>query len=130
MVDCFMNARTALAALALVTAAPSALAADPVALSKDEVQAALSGKSITYASTTGAGGEIVIFFAADGRMTLKFTGSPRVSSGTWSVDDSGRYCLKFVSGTATDGCRQFLKTDTGYATKSGRGEIVPVNKME
>jgi hypothetical protein len=107
-------------------------AGDPVPLTKEETQKALAGKSITYPARGGgtAGGSIVIFFAAEGRMTLKMTNSPRNSSGTWSVEDDGRYCIKVTSGTASDGCRHLLKTDTGYAMKTGGGEIVPVEKME
>jgi hypothetical protein len=107
-------------------------AGDPVPLNKEETQKALAGKSITYPARGGgaAGGSIVIFFATEGRMTLKMTTSPRTSSGTWSVEDDGRYCIKVTSGTASDGCRRLLKTDTGYAMKTGSGEIVPVDKME
>ncbi len=122
---CFVVA-TALAASSL------AHAGDPVPLTKEETQKALAGKSITYGARGGgaAGGSIVIFFAREGRMTLKMTNSPRSSSGTWSVDDEGRYCIKVTSGTASDGCRHLLKTDTGYALRTGGGEIVPVDKME
>jgi hypothetical protein len=82
----------ALARLAVATAIAAtslAHAGDPVQLNKEETQKALAGKSISYASRGGgvAGGSIVIFFAAEGRMTLKMTNSPRNSSGTWSVDD-------------------------------------------
>ena len=124
-----------LARLAIATAlaaAPLAHAGDPVQLTKEETHKALAGKSLTYeARGSGvAGGQIVIFFATEGRMTLKMSNSPRTSSGTWSVDDDGRYCIKIISGGASDGCRHLLKTDTGYAMKTGRGEIVPVDKME
>jgi hypothetical protein len=125
----------ALARLAVATAIAAtsvAHAGDPVQLSKEETQKALAGKSITYEARGGgvAGGSVVIFFATEGRMTFKLTGSPKISSGTWSVDDDGRYCIKIISGTASDGCRHLLKTDTGYAMKTGRGEIVPVDKLE
>jgi len=109
-----------------------ARAGEPVQLNKEETRKVLAGKSITYGARGGgaAGGSIVIFFAAEGRMALKMTNSPRESSGTWSVDDDGRYCIKIISGTASDGCRHLLKTDTGYAMKTGRGDIVPVDKVE
>lgn len=126
----FITHRGAVAALALAAAVPAALAADPVTLAKDDVQTTLAGKSMTYTSRTGVGGEVVIFFAAGGQTSVKFTGSPRASTGTWNVDDEGRYCIKIISGTTGDGCRHLLKTDTGYAFKTGRGEIVPINKIE
>lgn len=126
----FLIPRDALAALVLATLVPGALAGDPVTLGKEDVHKALAGKSMTYPSRTGEGGGVVIFFATEGRMTVKFTGSPRISSGTWNVDDDGRYCIKIISGTASDGCRHLLKTDTGYAIKTGRGEIIPIDKME
>jgi hypothetical protein len=121
-----------LAAAMAVATTSLAHAGDPVQLNKDETQQVLAGKSITYGARGGsvAGGSIVIFFAADGRMTLKMTNNARASSGTWSVDDDGRYCIKVTSGTASDGCRHLLKTDTGYAMKTGRGEIVPIDKVE
>ncbi len=103
-------------------------AGEPVALDKEEAQKALTGKSITYASSTS--GSIVIFFAADGRMTLKVTNNPRSSSGTWSIDDEGRFCIKVTSGTASGGCRHLFKTDTGYALKTGSGEFVPVERLQ
>src|SRR5918993_5025833 len=115
-------ARPVAAAAIVVTSL--ALAADPVILSKEETQRTLSGKSITYEARSGTSGALVIFFAPEGQMTMKLTNSPRVSSGTWSVDDQGRYCLKVISGTGSDGCRHLLKTDTGYAMKTGRGEII------
>ncbi len=126
----FAPARLVVAAAIAVTSL--AHAGEPVQLNKEETRQALAGKSITYEARGGgtAGGSIVIFFAAEGRMTLKFTNSPKASSGTWSVDDDGRYCIKVISGTASDGCRYLLKTDTGYAMKTGRGDIVPVDKME
>jgi hypothetical protein len=119
-----------LAAASCIVASSLVHAGDPVRLNKEETQQALSGKSITYESRGSTVGSTVIFFAAEGRMTLKVTNSPRTSSGTWSVDDEGRYCIKVTSGTATDGCRHLLKTDTGYAIRTGRGDIVPVDKLE
>jgi hypothetical protein len=120
-----------LAAATALVATSLAYAGDPVQLNKEEVQKALAGKSLTYAARgSAAGGQVVIFFAAEGRMTLKLSNGARMSSGTWSVDDDGRYCIKVISGNASDGCRHLLKTDTGYAMKTGGGEIVPVDKME
>ena len=116
--------------LATAVAATMSLAhaGDPVPLDKEETQKALAGKTISYAArgSSVTGGSITIFFANEGRMTMKFSNNARTSSGTWSVEDDGRYCLKVTSGTATDGCRRLLKTDTGYAIKTGGGEIVPV----
>jgi hypothetical protein len=123
-----------LARLAVATAIAAtslAHAGDPVPLNKEETQKALAGKSLSYASRGSvAGSTVVIFFTPEGRMTVKFSNNPRTSSGTWSVEDDGRYCLKVTSGTFPDGCRRLLKTDTGYAMKTGSGEIVPVDKME
>ncbi len=121
-----------LAVATSIAATSLAHAGDPVQLTKEETQKALAGKSITYPARGGgaAGGSVVIFFATEGRMTFKMTNSPRNSSGTWSVDDEGRYCIKVTSGTASDGCRHLYKTDTGYAMKTGGGEMLPVEKLE
>jgi hypothetical protein len=126
-----MHVPARLVAASTLVVTSLACAGDPVQLSKEETQKALAGKSISYGARGGtSGGSVTIFFAADGRMTLKLSNNPRISSGTWSVDDDGRYCIKIVSGTASDGCRHLMKTDDGYAMKTGRGEIVPVDKME
>ena len=119
-----------LAAALAIVATSLVHAGDPVRLNKEETQKTLSGKSITYDSRAGTSGATTIFFATEGRMTMKVTNSPRQSAGTWSVDDEGRYCIKVISGTGADGCRQLLKTDTGYALKTGRGDIIPIDKME
>jgi len=124
----FASARLVAASTIVVTSLVHA--ADPVRLNKEETQQAISGKSITYDSRGGTSGATTIFFAAEGRMTMKVTNSPRTSSGTWSVDDEGRYCIKVISGTGADGCRHLLKTDTGYAIRTGRGDIIPIDKME
>lgn len=125
-------APSVLAVAAAIAATPLAHAGDPVQLNKEETQKALSGKSLFYELRGGslAGGQLVIFFSSDGRMTMKASSSSRGSSGTWSVDDDGKYCLKVISGTGSDGCRHLLKTDTGYALKTERGTIIPVDKLE
>ena len=70
--------------LALPSATALAAASPPMpaircSSSKEETQKALAGKSITYEARGGgaAGGSIVIFFAADGRMTFKFDEQPQ-----------------------------------------------------
>ena len=123
----FVPAR--LAAASCIVASSLVYAGEPVRLNKEETQQALSGKSITYESRGSTVGSTIIFFAAEGRMTMKVTNSPRVSSGTWSVDDEGRYCIKIISGTGTEGCRHLLKTDTGYAIRTGRGDIEPTEAV-
>lgn len=109
-----------LAALAL--AAGAALAADPVKLDKAGVETALSGKSVSYANQNGSAA--VILFGSDGRATYR-TGNTRPSIGTWTVDDSGRYCVKFSSGVAQDHCRSLWKTDAGWGLGTAKpGELV------
>jgi hypothetical protein len=107
----YVAARPVAAAAIVVTSL--ALAADPVTSSKDETQRTLSGKSITYDARGGTSGALVIFFSPEGQMTMKLTNSARASSGTWSLDERGRHCLKVLSGTGSDGCRHLLKTGTG-----------------
>ena len=119
-----------LAAASVLIATSLAYAADPVRLNKEETQQALSGKSMTYDSRGSSSGATTIFFAPGGQMTMKLANSPRTSSGTWSVDDEGRYCIKVTSGTGSDGCRPLLKTDTGYALRTGRGDIITIDKLE
>ena len=50
------------------------------------------------------------------------------SSGTWTVEDNGRFCIKIISGTAVDQCRSLYKTDAGYSLSApARGaDLVPV----
>ena len=121
------SALVRLAVATAIAATSLAHAGDPVQLTKDETQQALAGKSINHPARGGgtAGGSVVIFFAAEGRMTLKMTDSPRRS-----VDDDGRYGIKVTSATASDGCRHLYKTDTGCAMETGGGEMVPVGKLE
>jgi len=119
-----------LAAASALVATSLVHAADPVRLNKEETQQALSGKSMTYDPRGSTSGAITIFFSADGRMTMKLANSPRTSAGTWNVDDDGRYCLKVISGTGSDGCRPLFKTDTGYALRTGRGDVITIDKLE
>jgi hypothetical protein len=115
-------------AATLVAATSVARAADPVKLTKEETQQALSGKSITY---TARGTTVTSIFGPDGKLTVRPLSAARLSTGTWTVDDEGRFCVKIISGTAGDSCRHLVKTDTGYAmtTAQGGGMIV-IEKME
>ena len=66
----------------------------------------------------------------DGRITDK-TGTTKGSIGTWAVEDNGRDCIKFTSGTTNDHCRHVWNTDSGYAVGTGKGEtLVPVSGLD
>jgi hypothetical protein len=122
------NPRLQLVLFSALLAAPLAHASDPVKLTKEETQQALSGKSITYSAR---GTTVTSIFAPDGKLTVRPMSAARLSTGTWTVDDEGRFCVKIISGTAGDSCRHLVKTDTGYAmtTAQGGGMIV-IEKME
>jgi hypothetical protein len=118
-----------LALLPALLAAPLAHATDPVRLSKEETQQALSGKSMTYGGRSGA--QIMTFFSADGKVTQRTLTSSRTSSGTWTVEDDGRFCLKIISGTGSDACRHLLRTDTGFAMSTAQGGgTITIDKLE
>ncbi len=112
-----------LAALFVATAAHGD---EPVKLGKEEAQKALAGKTVSYRNVNGSGG--ALFFDTDGRVTYRVTGgTARPSAGTWEIQDNGRYCVKFTSGTATDHCRSIWKTDSGFALGSTTGELIPAS---
>jgi hypothetical protein len=118
-----------LAFISALAATSLAYAADPVTLTKEETQQALSGKSITYGGRSGT--TAMTYFSPDGKVTVRTMTSSRVSSGTWTVDDEGRFCVRIISGTAGDYCRHLMKTDTGYAMSTSRGGgMIPIEKME
>ncbi len=117
-----------LALFSALVAAPPAHAADPVKLTKEETQQTLSGKSVTYKGREGA---ILTYFSADGNVTHRTFTSSRTSSGTWTVEDDGRYCIKITKGTAPDVCRYLMRTDAGYGiSESGRSAGLAIDKIE
>ena len=123
-----MNKRLPLALFSALVAAPLAHAADPVKLTKEETQQTLSGKSLTYKGREGA---ILTYFSADGNVTHRTFTSSRTSTGTWTVEDDGRYCIKIIKGTAPDGCRYLMRTDTGSGiSESGRSAGLAIDKIE
>ena len=58
------------------------------------------------------------------------TNSPRNSSGTWIVDDEGRYCIKGHQPHRQRRLPAPVQDRPGYAMKTGGGEMVPVEKLE
>lgn len=64
-------------------------------------------------------------------MTHRTFTSSRTSTGTWTVEDDGRYCIKIIKGTAADGCRYLMRTDTGFGiSESGRSAGLAIDKIE
>jgi len=111
-----------------VSFAGGVLAGEPVRLGKAEVESGLPGKTLNYANVNGSTASVS--FSADGRVSYR-TGNSKASIGTWTVEDNGRYCIKFSSGMATDHCRQIWKTDSGYATGTGKGDnLMPLSGFE
>ncbi len=122
------NQRLPLLFFSALLVAPLAQGADPVKLSKDETQQTLSGKSITYKGREGA---VQAYFAADGNVSLRTFTSSRTSTGTWTVEDDGRFCIKVSKGTANDSCRFLMRTDTGFGmSDSGRSAGLAIDKIE
>lgn len=122
-----MVARFSPMALLVALVAPPSHAADPVRLTKDETQQALSGKSMNYG---GKGGRpIVTFFAANGNVTQR-AGNAEPSTGTWNVEDDGRFCIKIIKGRFPDVCRHVLRTDAGLALSDAKGNLIPIEGME
>jgi hypothetical protein len=108
--------------------APLAHAAEAVKLSKEETQKTLSGKSITYKGREGA---LQTYFAPDGNVTHRSFTSSRTSTGTWTVEDDGRFCIKIIKGTGNDSCRFLMRTDTGFGmSDSGRSAGLAIDKIE
>ena len=108
--------------------APLAHGADAVKLTKEETQQTLSGKSITYKGREGA---IQTYFAADGNVTHRSFTNSRTSTGTWTVEDDGRFCIKIVKGTGADSCRFLMRTDTGFGmSDSGRSAGLAIDKID
>ena len=120
-------ARSIVVASAAALLAGLAHAGDPVKLSKEELEKALSGKSISYSNINGSA--TIVNFEKDGRATYK-TGNGKASIGTWEAGNDSRYCIKITSGTAQDHCRRIWKTDTGYAVVTGNDNMVPVNGLD
>lgn len=116
-----------LALLSALVAAQLAHAADPVRLTKDETQRALSGKTINYGSK--AGNSVRTYFAANGNLTQR-VGNADASTGTWSVEDDGRFCIKIIKGRASDVCRSVLRTDAGLALTDSKGTLIPIDGVE
>jgi hypothetical protein len=79
-----MNLRAALAAVGLVGAVGTAVAAD---LTGDEIKATISGKTVYLecgSTSTGGQGQGIIYFAADGSALYKSAGRGMLH-GTWAV---------------------------------------------
>ena len=107
--------------VSVLAATSLAYAADPVRLTKEETQQALSGKSITYGNRNG--NQVLTYFGPDGRLTQRSLTTSRSSAGTWTVEDDGRFCVKIISGTGADACRHLLRTDTGYAMRDRKSVV-------
>ena len=121
-------ARSIVLASASALAAGAAHAADPVKLERAELEKLLPGRSLHYANVNGS--TAIVHFAPDGRATYK-TGNGKGSTGTWAIEDNGRYCIKITSGTTNDHCRHIWKTDSGYATGNGKGDnLVPLSGLD
>lgn len=122
-------ARSILCAAVAALVAPLAIAADPVRLDKGELEKMLPGKTINYSNVNGT--SAIVTFAADGRVTYKGGGGGKTSTGTWSAEENGRYCVKITSGTTTDHCRSIWKTDAGYMIGQGRSSenLIPVSGL-
>jgi hypothetical protein len=117
-----------LVAAAAALVAGTALAGDPVKVEKADLEKALPGKTLSYMNVNGSAASVSFF--ADGRANYK-TSTSRGSTGTWSVEESGRYCIKITSGAHNDHCRHVWKTDAGYALGNGKGEnLTPVSGFE
>ena len=116
-----------LALLSALVVAPLAHAADPVRLTKDETQQALSGKTMNYGGKEGR--PIRIFFAANGNVSQR-TGNADPSTGNWTVEDDGRYCIKIIKGKFPDVCRHVLRTDAGLVLSDSKGNLIPIDGIE
>ncbi|MGZ8260653.1 MAG: hypothetical protein ACXWUL_08900 [Caldimonas sp.] len=120
--------RSILMATLAAFVAGAAIAGDPVKIAKADLEKALPGKTLNYTNINGS--SAIVSFFADGRATYK-TGTLKASTGTWTVEDNGRYCIKITSGTVSDHCRHVWKTDSGYALGTSKGEnLVPVSGFE
>lgn len=121
------NPGSLIAVLSGLAVAPLAYAAEPVKLTKDETQKVLSGKSMNYGGKSGR--PIVIFFADNGNVTQR-TGNGQPSTGTWTVEDDGRFCIKITKGTYPDVCRNMMRTEAGLALSDAKGNLIPIEGME
>ena len=121
--------RSILLALTTAAAAGATNAADPVRLDKAELEKMLPGKTLNYTNVNGTAA--IVRFEPDGRATYR-SGNAKGATGTWTVEDNGRYCIKFTSGTTQDHCRSLWKTDAGYATGAGRSSdnLQPVSGLD
>ena len=105
-----MTVRTlaAAAAIALLLAAASSHAAEPVPLGKAEVQKLIGGKTLRIEYVD----PIDLELAADGKFKSLATASGIRGTGTWSVDEQGRLCLKSPS-PLLNGCRGVQRGERG-----------------
>ena len=95
-------------ALAASFATTSSWAADPVKLGKAEVHKLVAGKTLRVEYVDPLDLEL----AVDGKFKSLATASGIRGTGTWSVDDQGRLCLKSPS-PLLNGCRGLLRGERG-----------------
>lgn len=97
-------------------------------IQKDELVLLLSGLTMSGESFNNQGGTIRFEYKADGTVTGYFRttdGRDFPSSGTWKVDDSGKFCrdMTRADGSKWGDCRYFFRLADNYyaAQKSDRG---------
>lgn len=92
---------------------------------KDELVRLLSGLTMSGESFGNQGGSIRFEYKADGSVSGHLRtadGREFPSSGTWTVDDSGKFCrdMARANGSKWGDCRYFFKLADGfYAAQSG-----------
>lgn len=96
------------AVAAIVLAGSNARAADPVKVSKGEVQQLVTGKVLTVQFVD----PLRLTLAKDGKVEAFGTASAIRAIGTWTVDDQGRLCMTSPNPVLA-GCRSILRGDRG-----------------
>lgn len=104
---------------------------------KDQLVSLLSGLTMSGESFNNQGGTIRFDYSADGTVSgglRTADGREFRSTGTWKVDDSGKFCREMVraNGTHWGDCRYFFKlADAYYAAETNdRGTKIEKRLLE
>jgi hypothetical protein len=140
-----MSARKWMAALALACSGPTMaqgnlgelLDMGAKQIQKDELVSLLSGLTMSGESFTNQGGTIRFGYKADGTVSgglRTADGREFPSTGTWKVDDSGKFCREMIraNGARWGDCRYFFKLSDAYyaAETNDRGTKIEKRVFE
>lgn len=102
-------------------------------IQKDELVSLLSGLTMSGESFNNQGGTILFAYKADGTVAGHLRtadGREFPSSGTWKVDDSGKFCRDMArpNGSKWGDCRYFYRHADGYYAAETNDRATKIEK--